>query len=177
MRFHWILLIVLIVASNASAQRALENQLGMAVPLADGKTCLLARSSHLEPGQRVSVIDFDRKTQRLFSGIIGKKAPKGCEDIGNENPLHPYEFQSKGQKQNALLGIAFIPKVQFKTRGRLIRADLNGDGRLEQFRICWSMEGAHLTAWSGIPLKSRRVWHKYYYAGYDTQANCSKKDY
>ena len=38
------------------------------------------------------------------------------------------------------------------------------------------MEGLHLTAWMGKPLKGRRIWHRYYSLGYDTEADCTEAD-
>jgi hypothetical protein len=55
--------------------------------------------------------------------------------------------------------------------------DLNGDKKAEYFRACTSMEGVHLTVWSGKPLTGKRIWHNYYYLGYDTEPTCKKKDY
>jgi len=43
-------------------------------------------------------------------------------------------------------------------------------------RVCSSMEGLHLTLWSGEPLKAPRVWHLYYYLGYDLQQTCQQGD-
>ncbi|MCI0689673.1 MAG: hypothetical protein L0Y54_20920 [Sporichthyaceae bacterium] len=46
-----------------------------------------------------------------------------------------------------------------------------------QFRACTSSEGLHLTAWSGTPLQSTRIWHRYYYLGYDVEPSCVEADY
>lgn len=40
------------------------------------------------------------------------------------------------------------------------------------FRVCASAEGLHFTAWQG----RRRVWHEYYYLGYDVEPNCSDEE-
>jgi hypothetical protein len=177
MRIFLLSLIVTTSVTAAFAQRSLDSKLGMAMP-SDGKPCLLTRSSSLKQGQRISIIQFDEwngPRQRILSGKVGKKDPTGCDDFGGEHPMHPYGLSLKSN--DVVLGIAIVPSIRLKRYGKLVRADLNGDGRWERFRICWSSEGAHLTVWSGIPLKSKRLWHAYYYAGYDTEPNCSKKDY
>jgi hypothetical protein len=57
------------------------------------------------------------------------------------------------------------------------KPDLDGDGVPEGFRTCASGEGLHLTLWNGEPLKGVRVWHAYFYLGYDTEADCEEPDY
>ena len=45
-----------------------------------------------------------------------------------------------------------------------------------QVRSCTSREGVHLTAWAGAPLTSQRLWHQYYYLGYDVEPSCDGRD-
>jgi hypothetical protein len=45
-----------------------------------------------------------------------------------------------------------------------------------QVRSCTSQEGLHLTAWSGTPLTSQRLWHQYYYLGYDVEPSCDDRE-
>jgi hypothetical protein len=44
-------------------------------------------------------------------------------------------------------------------------------------RSCSSHEGLHLTLWSGEPLKSVRLWHSYWYLGFDVEPDCRHEDY
>jgi hypothetical protein len=34
----------------------------------------------------------------------------------------------------------------------------------------------HFTAWEGTPLKGTRVWHAYFYLGYDTEPDCDRAE-
>jgi hypothetical protein len=70
--------------------------------------------------------------------------------------------------------------------GQLPTAQMHGDTvTLEvehgkpawRFRTCASEEGVHATAWAGVPLNSRRLWHAYYYVGYDVEPDCTPADY
>ncbi len=45
-----------------------------------------------------------------------------------------------------------------------------------QVRSCTSHEGLPLTVWAGTPLKSQRLWHRYYCLGYDVEASCVDRD-
>ncbi|NIR42566.1 MAG: hypothetical protein GWN99_01570 [Gemmatimonadetes bacterium] len=60
--------------------------------------------------------------------------------------------------------------------GAEARLDVDGDGALEEFRICASSEGLHLTVWSGIGMTGRRLWHRYFYLGYDVEPDCSEAE-
>ena len=73
------------------------------------------------------------------------------------------------------LGIAVLmDSLQASAGGRI---DIDRDGTLESYRTCASMEGIHLTAWAGEPLRSRRLWRYYYYLGYDLEPTCTEADY
>jgi hypothetical protein len=54
-------------------------------------------------------------------------------------------------------------------------ADFGGRPRA-RFRQCTSMEGVHLTAWSGPPPHARRLWHAYVHLGYDVDPDCSVRE-
>jgi len=36
---------------------------------------------------------------------------------------------------------------------------------------------ADITTWAGKPLESRRLWHVYWYLGFDVEPSCVEKDY
>jgi hypothetical protein len=45
-----------------------------------------------------------------------------------------------------------------------------------QVRSCTSIEGLRLTVWADTPLKSDRLWHQYFYLGYDVEPSCTDRD-
>jgi phage terminase large subunit-like protein len=61
----------------------------------------------------------------------------------------------------------------FEATNGVLTADLDGDGQREFFRSCTSVEGVHLTVWSGAPLTGQRRWHAYHYVGYDMVPSCT----
>jgi hypothetical protein len=73
------------------------------------------------------------------------------------------------------LGIA-VPRRAVLS-GEPPRTDVDRNGDPDTYRSCTSSEGVHLTVWSGEALRSRRLWHYYYYLGYDTEPNCVEADY
>jgi len=48
-------------------------------------------------------------------------------------------------------------------------------------RACTSMEGIHLTAWKGKPLRSARLWHGYFWFDYELEPGgaeaCKERDF
>lgn len=61
--------------------------------------------------------------------------------------------------------------------GHIAGARISGSTDVLNFRICASAEGLHLTVWEGKPVTGKRVWHRYFYLGYDMQPTCVEADY
>jgi hypothetical protein len=113
-----------------------------------------------------------------------------CASVGAAYILRPGEFDpvyldDEGKTTYALdaggitgdvsLGFGLLDRPPDLTATGAM-PDLNGDGRAEGFRSCASGEGLHLTVWYGEPLATSRLWHGYFYLGYDTEADCDAKD-
>jgi hypothetical protein len=69
-----------------------------------------------------------------------------------------------------------LPYNTFFRVGHTAGARLGGTTEVLNFRICASTEGLHLTAWEGSPLSGKRVWHRYFFMGYDQVSTCVEKD-
>lgn len=69
------------------------------------------------------------------------------------------------------------PITFFTVRGDTIVARLGAERTAYTFRSCASSEGLHFTVWSGAPLHSPRVWHRYFYLGYDVDRDCDPADF
>ncbi len=79
---------------------------------------------------------------------------------------------------NFQLGFGIIDStLEFTEKSGKVIGDLNKDGVPESFRDCTSMEGVHLTIWSGEPLKGTKLRHAYFYLGYDVEPSCLEKDF
>ena len=85
-----------------------------------------------------------------------------------------YALDAGGIAGDVSLGFGLVDPPPDLAAGAM--PDLNGDGRAEGFRSCASGEGLHLTVWYGEPLTTSRLWHGYFYLGYDTEADCDAKD-
>ncbi len=112
----------------------------------------------------VGVVDSCSRNPDSNASYYWLKLAAGVRAVNLGEPMPP---------AIAVVGSAGAVKVR---RG-IASGDLNGDGRAEFFRICTSTEGNHLTVWTGRPLRGRRVWHSYYYLGYDVVPDCKKRDF
>jgi hypothetical protein len=136
----------------------------------------------LAPGTPVTFILL-HKPQRTFRATIGERLASSCSRDPTTSPdASFYSLKPVGKGVDLTepmpAAIAVVnPAEPFLLKRGIARADLDGDGRTEFFRICTSNEGEHLTVWSGTPLRGKRRWHSYYYLGYDTVPTCRKKDY
>lgn len=142
----------------------------------------------LSPGDEVQVVFSDLPSkQEAFIAKISKDTV--CEEhlkypwpdlVGNDKPkvMSKYRLDIDNNTYPRGYGFGVIHSANeiIITNG-IASGDLNGDGKSEFFRDCSSNEGMHMTVWSGKPLIGRRMWHTYYHFPYDTEPNCSKKDY
>ncbi len=64
--------------------------------------------------------------------------------------------------------------------GRLVRDSASArfamNGGSVSVRECASTEGIHFTVWRTQGQRSTRIWHRYYYAGYDMEPDCTDQE-
>jgi hypothetical protein len=92
-----------------------------------------------------------------------------CPNEGpTEGDLH---FRLSGAGIHGAPGIVVLAKHPQVGTG--LTTDLDRDGVPESYRSCTSAEGVHLSVWAG----QRRLWHYYYYVGYDLEPTCTDADF
>ena len=102
----------------------------------------------------------------------GEFDPVHLDDAGKTT----YALDLAGIAAEVTLGFGLADAVpEHASSG--VRLDLDGNGTPEGFRTCASGEGLHMTVWYGDPLSTARLWHGYFYLGYDTEADCATQDY
>jgi hypothetical protein len=150
---------------------------GVAVASSPGQWILAMDGAPLPIGSTVTLVTPDppQQTQRArVSAQVSESPAMAKHDIpGPYYSLTPMD----GAKQLPDLAVALV--------GRPIVTQVAGDVSLRgsaqhpgvRVRSCASSEGLHLTLWSGVPLGSERLWHQYYYLGYDVQPTCRPEDY
>lgn len=165
-------------------QFSFDSRLGVVDANSEGRLCLSISDPSLVDGTAVSLILPD-KPQRVVKATVEGKAAHDCSRNPSADSNASFYWLKIAVKKLAVDSEGPLPPViavvrpvkAVSVRRGIASGDLNGDGRAEFFRVCTSTEGNHLTVWTGEPLIGKRVWHSYYYLGYDVVPTCKKKDY
>lgn len=143
-----------------------------------GEVCLTTRNYDLQEGAEIAVV-FLNEPQTVQTANVQKKLPNSCSrnpEVNPDDSFYSLQFsQPVGETVYTAIGLINAGKIVITQDAASV--DLNGDKKAEYFRVCTSLEGAHLTVWTGKPLSGKLIWHSYYYLGYDVEANCTKKDF
>lgn len=104
-------------------------------------------------------------------------APTVQQAIFDKGNTSTYRLEMDPENNDIRFGFAVAdPAGVFSGKSGKVWVDVNRDGVEETFRDCTSHEGVHLTIWSGEPLKGLKLWHAYFYLGYDTEPSCVQAD-
>jgi len=167
-----------------------DQQVGLANLMRDPKElCLAFANASISSGTRVTLVDQPAaglafNTPAVAQATVEERLPADCDDghmltgeLSASGPTY-YRLRLDAEwKGNGYVFAIIRPVGVIAVKGSNVEGDLDGDGTNESFRICLSSEGAHYQVWTGAPLTGRPRWHWYVYAGYDTEANCTEKDY
>lgn len=179
-----IFIIAITVASSHAGAADLgwfspQARLGVAEVAENGEGCLTIMNAGLRGGEAATLVSL-QEPQTFTRALISKKLSQRCSR-NTAFPTGASFYSFRVENSNAKLTEPAIAVAgfngSFKVDGGKVRADLDGDGRLESFRSCASNEGLHLTVWSGEPLTGKRIWHEYFYLGYDLEPDCDERDY
>ncbi len=101
-----------------------------------------------------------------------------CEAFSKSDKTGPfYRLQVAGDASAFHLAVALVGAVTpAPVAGGTVTLRLSAAYPRVRVRSCTSQEGVHLTAWTGVPLQSRRLWHTYFYLGYDVEPSCQDAD-
>ncbi|HVO78593.1 MAG TPA: hypothetical protein VMT39_01120 [Candidatus Bathyarchaeia archaeon] len=171
--------VLLLAPCGHGRTRVFHYDSGLGVASESGGTiCLTIANRNLPVGQIVSLVLLTPQ-QAVVQTEVLRVLPNGCQ---NPEPAAAnqasYELRIvKGTLPSLAPAIAVVnPPRPLRQSGNFVVADLNGDHQLDYFRQCTSSEGVHLTVWAGKPLTGKRLWHEYFYLGYDVEPNCTDQD-
>ena len=150
---------------------------GVASTSTAGDTCLAMPGQRLTAGSIVTLVEPNRP-QSVATAVV-EEAVASCKDLETaliDGPYYRLSRLSPAPKDRSLwIGVPERVANQ-KTAAGQISLRLSQQHEDVRIRLCPSREGLHLTAWDGEPLKSRRLWHQYYYLGYDVEPSCTEED-
>jgi hypothetical protein len=153
-------------------------QIGIVDQNDDKQFRLEIKNPNLAAQDEVVIID-PHEPQEIARAAIVEKVSGSCTREGfNDKGGDCYKLRpisGEIDKMRGAFGIVKTTAPFTNLKGR-VSADLDNDGVAEHFRVCTSMEGLHLTVWSGRPLKGKRQWHRYFYLGWDVEPNCTEDE-
>jgi hypothetical protein len=130
----------------------------------------------LNPGTELTMVTIENP-QRVQHAVVARRIA-ASETMSNHIVAGPYYELSRAAGEDPQPGVAVAllgrPEVQRTGTAVILRFS---PALTVRIRSCASVEGLHLTLWNGEPLKSTRLWHGYYYVGYDMVPNCEPGDY
>jgi len=131
----------------------------------------------LTDGAALTVVTTEEPQQVWRAVVVKRVAASDAMDRHTVNG--PYYEVTSDSGSSALpdLAIAVLGRAAVEQTGKTVRLRLGSPLVMIRARSCTSSEGLHLTLWNGQPLKATRLWHAYYYLGYDVTPTCQAADY
>lgn len=156
-----------------------EPPIGVAAASRDGQICVAMPAPALTPGTILTLIQPDAP-QSVLTATIGRPVSV-CQPLGGAmlpGPFYLAHRTAPRASESDALWVAFVGK--FETRrldSGAIAVPFSAAYPNAQVRSCTSHESFHLTVWSDAPLTSQRLWHQYYYLGYDVEPSCDDREF
>lgn len=178
------LLLCLAIAPTLGAQESLP-PIGLAVEDTARTWCGEfagdSMAGALAPGRRVTLVFADTAVVPSVAARIRGRRSAQCEAAFPQPRWDGYVAYDLELIESTGTTAAFPPVALVvahevtwtRSPDGVVRADLDGDGRLEELRRCLAGEGEHLTVWSeraGAP--AARRWHEYYDWGAFVDVTC-----
>ena len=131
----------------------------------------------LPAGATVTLVTVDLPQQVRRTVIVRRLSV--ADMMTKHDTPGPYYEIAPGSRSNALpdFAVAVLGRPPVERAGTTVSLRIPTEPSGVRVRGCTSSEGLHLTLWAGEPLKGRRLWHAYYYLGYDVEPTCQPADY
>ena len=173
------------VTQSFAAQKAkpepidFSRDIGLFATNRQGQFCLSLKNAALSRGQEMTLVWVSAEEvpsrPEIRYGKIHAKLGAPCDPANHADGENTYELEAGkleiGRIYFAIVGAHTDLRItQGRVTGRL------GETHEIAFRSCASMEGLHFLVLAGKGLKAKKVWHDYYYLGYDVEPNCKETD-
>jgi hypothetical protein len=138
--------------------------------------CLGISGRPVTEGTEVTLITPEKPQHVYKTRVLGPVV--ACERLKSAMVEGPY-YQVAGvpaERGGWLLAVAILGVAETRLSDGVAEVETVKANGWVSVRSCASHEGLHLTAWAGRTLDSRRVWHAYWYLGYDVGPSCTKKE-
>ena len=167
-------------AQQTKAQQIdFSRDIGLFAANQQGRFCLSIKNVALSRGKEITLVWVSAEEvpsrPEIRYGKIHAKLAAPCDPTNHADGENTYELEAGkleiGRIYFAIVGAHTDLRItQGRVTGRL------GETHEIAFRSCASMEGLHFLVLAGKGLKAKKVWHDYYYLGYDVEPNCKDTD-
>jgi hypothetical protein len=164
------------LALIATSEQATPTRAGVMVT-ADGHSVLAMDGPALSSGAIITLVTIDNP-QQVSLAVIARRLTDS-EIMARHDVPAPYYSITATPASSVLpsLAVAVIGRFEVERRGSAVLLRASKTSNPIRVRSCTSSEGLHFTLWAGEPLNSTRLWHMYYYLGYDVEPTCRPADY
>ena len=165
-----------LLALLALSGETVTTRFGVAVD-SHGEACVAIEGHELAEGTGLTVVD-PQIPQKVFAARVKMRIPE-CEALAEADPpgtLYRVSWQEQ-RPQSPFLGIVVVGAPAVRNDEGTVEFELSKQVRHARVRSCTSQEGVHLSVWSGAPLESTRLWHRYWYLGYEVEPSCEDADF
>jgi hypothetical protein len=168
-------ILLILAAGLVAAQVSAPPAVGLAMTGGAGPACVAIPGATLPPGSIVTLLAPD-SPRGAVTAVIGE-AISTCalDEHVTDGPY--YRLQPRVPvPEHLAVWLAFPGELATRTAaagGVTVRVSAQYPD--VQGHSCTSSEGVHYTVWTGTPLDSRRLWHAYFYLGYDVEPSCKQR--
>ncbi|WP_233561795.1 hypothetical protein, partial [Halorubrum sp. Atlit-28R] len=120
------------------------------------------------------------KDLRVIPGVVEHEAAKECEHLEKAHYPRPYyRIQlTQGTADSFDIDVLILrAQPAFRRNNEKLIASPSTSKAAYEFRECTSLEGSHLLVSSVTRGRTKRIWHSYYYFGYDIVPTCTSDDF
>ena len=149
-----------------------QDVIGLALTGGRGDACVAMSAT---PGSVVTLVSTGSPQTTVTATVEESSTSCGLTERTGAGPY--FRLRPRAPVPEWLtVWVAFKGDLASKaTRGGRVGVGLSAAYPAVQVHDCLSSEGVHYTVWAGEPLTSQRLWHKYYYLGYDVEPSCKER--
>ena len=173
-------------APAAGAPRALP-PVGIAVLDTAGRWCAAfpSAAAELGPGARVTIVFAGDAEMPAWRAAVERLRDAQCPAAFAQSRWTDYRAYDLALLDSPQPAAAPVPLATLAVAGEAswvrgadgrVRADLDGDGSMEEARVCRADEGHHFTIWSDSGGSRRRRAHEYYDWGAFVDPTCPAEE-
>src|SRR5262245_566274 len=154
-----------------------SRDIGLLAANRQGRFCLSIKTQALPSGQDMTLIwvSAEPASPEISFRKIRARLTEPCDPVNRDGNDATYELDA--DKLDS--GRVYFAIVGHRNDLKILRNEVSGRSNHDEtiFRSCTSMEGLHFFVWARNGLKARKVWHRYYYLGYDVEPSCNEADF